>query len=189
MRENFPKPLDKLKNICYNKSVPKRDKKGRKIMKGYIWFDMDGTIYDLYKIPNWLEMLRAGDMSVFSYDDRARKSLTRIREAIRALMAQGWEVGVITWAPMHVEADTLTFDECWEQKYSWIERNFPELAKNFYCVEYGDPKANWVLWNDRPNILIDDNKMVRADWRKNGDNFITINAARGYIKELEGLVG
>lgn len=157
-------------------------------MSKYLWFDMDGTIYDLYKIPGWLDALRANEMDIFSIDDMARKSLPRIREAVRALMRNGWTVGVITWAPMHIEMDTETFNECYEQKRAWIERNFPELLDNFRCVEYGDPKANWVDDDESINILVDDNKMVRADWRKNGDNFITINAARGYIKELVGLV-
>lgn len=159
-------------------------------MKGYIWFDMDGTIYDLYKIPGWLDALRANEMNIFSLDDMGRKSLPRIREAVRALMDAGWQVGIITWAPMHIEACTPVFDDCWLEKKHWIDRNFPELADcTFNCVEYGDPKQNWVEDDSVLNILVDDNKLVRENWRKAGKNFKTINASRGYVKELVGLVG
>lgn len=158
-------------------------------IKGYIWFDMDGTIYDLYKIPGWLDALRAGEMDIFSLDDMARKSLPRIRQAICTLIDNGWKVGVITWAPMHVEMDTTTFEQCRDEKYRWIERNFPELLDNFHCVQYGFDKSDWVDDWDALNILVDDNKIVRESWRKAGKNFKTINASRGYVKELEGLVG
>lgn len=157
--------------------------------KGYIWFDMDGTIYNLYNIPGWLDALRNNEMDIFSLDDMARKSLPRIREAVRALIDAGWEVGVITWAPMHIEACTPAFDDCWLEKKNWINRNFPELANNFKCVEYGDPKQDWVEDDSILNILVDDNKLVREAWRKAGKNFKTINASRGYVKELVGLVG
>lgn len=159
------------------------------MIKGYIWFDMDGTIYDLYKIPGWLDALRACEMGIFSCDDMARKSLPRIREAVRALVAEGWAVGVITWAPMGIEMDTPAFEDCLEAKYQWLKRNFPELLERFYCVQYGDPKQDWVEDDSILNILVDDNKLVREDWRKAGTNFRTINASRGYVKELVGLVG
>ena len=34
-----------------------------------IYFDLDGTVYDLYNVENWLEKLRSEDASVFSEGD------------------------------------------------------------------------------------------------------------------------
>ena len=31
-----------------------------------IWFDMDGTLADLYGVENWLEKLRASDPSPYA---------------------------------------------------------------------------------------------------------------------------
>ena len=35
-------------------------------MKKEIWFDMDGTIADLYGVENWLEMLIAEDPTPYA---------------------------------------------------------------------------------------------------------------------------
>ena len=62
-----------------------------------IWFDMDGTIADLYKVEGWLDSLRALDWSVYS-KCAPRHNYQRINTAIEALIENGWQVGVITWA-------------------------------------------------------------------------------------------
>lgn len=159
-------------------------------MEKYLNFDMDGTIYNLYKIPAWLDALRANEMDIFSLDDMARKSLPRIREAVRALIAEGWHVGIITWAPIGVEYGTVAFSECEMEKMSWLERNFPEIDLNDVVIaEYGENKHDLVKDATALNILVDDNKLVREAWRGAGKNFKAINASRGYVKELVGLVG
>ncbi len=155
-----------------------------------LWFDMDGTIYNLYKIPAWLDALRNHEMDIFSADDMGRKSLPRIREAVRALIAEGWQVGVITWAPKGVDFHSIEFSECEMEKMSWLERNFPEIdLNNVVVAEYGMDKAELVEDPTALNILVDDNKLVREVWRGHGANFKTINASRGYVAELVGLVG
>lgn len=159
-------------------------------MERYLNFDMDGTVYNLYDIPAWLDALRNDEMDIFGCDDMGRKSLSRIREAVRALIDEGWTVGVITWAPMGVEMGSITFSECELEKTSWIERNFPEIPLDRVIVaEYGTPKHELVENPTALNILVDDNKLVREAWRGAGKNFKTINASRGYVKKLYGLVG
>lgn len=70
-----------------------------------VWFDMDGTLYDLYNIPNWLEELQDENPNVF-YDGEPMYNPYRINQAIEALIAHGWDVGVVTWAPMGVDKDS-----------------------------------------------------------------------------------
>lgn len=157
--------------------------------KKAIWFDMDGTIYNLYKIDGWLEKLRAGDMSVFSHHGAGRRSLRRIRELAVALREHGWQVGIITWAPMGITAQDPIFCDCRNTKYNWVRDNCPELMGCFFCLEYGTPKASAIAnLGYTTNVLVDDNKLVRAQWREN-EGYSTINAAKGYIKKLEGLLG
>lgn len=155
-----------------------------------IWFDMDGTIYELYRIPNWLERVRQMDMSVFS-DGFPRNDYERIDVAVEALSAAGWRVGVVTWAPKGATLHEI--NEVGRVKFDWLCRFFPALADgHFACIPYGDSKANFVVEmesaGDGLNILVDDNKYVRADWRTYGENFKTINASRSFVRELEGLV-
>lgn len=154
--------------------------------KKYYWFDMDGTIYDLYKVKDWLPRLRAEDATVYAVEGYARRGLARVMEAVKALRAEGHEAGIITWGAMNGTDDFLEATE--EAKYAWAELNANELLKDglFYCVPYGTPKHEIARRHDvnAVHVLVDDNKEVRADWRKAGRNFQTINAARGYTAEL-----
>lgn len=164
-------------------------------MKKTIWFDMDGTLYDLYKIPGWLKALLDGDASIFNREGYARAHLTRIRSAIIALIAEGWEVGILTWAPKDISWGDDELDRVADAKYQWIMDTMPELADvRFACIPYGESKAQFVIDMGEAgdvNYLVDDNKEVRSDWRDHtGGNgtFKTINASRSYYRELEGLV-
>lgn len=166
-------------------------------MKKTIWFDMDGTLYDLYKIPEWLMLLENRRWEVFNLPGFERSHIYRIRAAIQALKKAGWTVGVITWAPIGVQWKTKDLEDVSDVKYCWLEENIPELADTdtpFACIPYGESKAQFLLDMESAfgvNYLVDDNKEVRRDWREHsfpGGTFKTINASRSYYKELEGLV-
>lgn len=159
-----------------------------------IWFDLDGTLYELYKMPNWLERLEKRDWNVF-IDGEPRKHHERIREAIKALQAKGWIVGCITWGSRGISKEE-ELQEIAEKKKKFLAKYFPELLENFYCLPYGASKALPIMRNPcyiRPskqvNYLVDDNKIVRKNWRTSGQEFgfKTINASRSFIRELEAL--
>ena len=162
-----------------------------------IWFDMDGTIADLYKVEGWLPKLRNNDWSVYS-ECAPRHNYQRINAAVEALIENGWQVGVITWASKGIgwgkDLDKIT-----EVKFNWLCKFFPALADGkFACIPYGYSKADFLEeMGDAYKVayLVDDNKEVRGDWRshsynnKYGTEFKTINASRAYVRALEGLVG
>ena len=61
-----------------------------------IYFDMDGTIADLYGVENWLDCLIAGQTKPY----REAKPLVNMRQLaklLNTLQAQGWKIGVISW--------------------------------------------------------------------------------------------
>lgn len=164
-----------------------------------IWFDMDGTIAELYKVKDWLPALRSNDWSVY---DRClpRAHYERINAAIEALIENGWQVGVITWASKGIdwgkELDAIT-----EIKFDWLCRFFPALADGkFACIPYGYNKAKYLTEMGSSYglaYLVDDNKEVRAAWRKFGEQrweegfrckFKTIDASRSFHRAIEGLV-
>lgn len=159
-----------------------------------IWFDMDGTIAELYKVKDWLPALRSNDWSVY---DKClpRAHFERINAAIEALVENGWQVGVITWASKGIGWDRH-LDAIGETKFEWLCRFFPALADGkFACIPYGEDKGLYMIHQmntnyDPGNIyyLVDDNKEVRAAWRKHGENFKTINASRSFHRAIEGLV-
>ena len=157
-----------------------------------IWFDMDGTIAELYKVDNWLMKLRTNEWSVYSEcAPRAHANRIRIRNAVRALVEDGWQVGVITWASKGIDWGT-DLDEIAEVKHEWLCQFFPEIADGkFACIPYGYSKAQFLEeMGDGYSLayLVDDNKEVRAEWRTHGEGFKTIDASRAFARVLEGLV-
>jgi hypothetical protein len=159
-----------------------------------IWFDMDGTIADLYKVEGWLPKLRNNEWSVYS-ECAPRAHANRIRNAVAALIEEGWQVGVITWASKGVEWGK-DLNDIAEVKFNWLCQFFPEIADGqFACIPYGYSKAVFLEEMAENNgdhyslcYLVDDNKEVRADWRSHGEQFKTIDASRAFARVLEGLV-
>jgi len=147
---------------------------------------MDGTIYRLYDVPNWLERLRAEDETVYDVKSYERKSLKHIRGAVQALIARGVNVGILTWCAM--DGANAFNERTLQAKWNWARRLFPELVNggNFRGMPYGTPKHE-IAYNVDPDaihILVDDNNEVRKHWRAMGKNFHAINAKKGFIKQL-----
>lgn len=158
-----------------------------------IWFDMDGTIYNFYDIPNWMEMLEKGRYGVYNMLGYRRRHLTRIMEVVAALVKQGWRVGVLTWGSKSGSAD---FEAISDMKRAWLRTNCPILYSKGYfcCLPYGVSKAEYMIENFQPDgegmhVLVDDNLRVREDWEAHGENFKTVDASRSYYRILEGLIG
>ena len=108
-----------------------------------IWFDMDGTIAELYKVEGWLTSLREKDWAVY---DRCipRHNYQRINNAIEALIENGWQVGVITWASNGIDWGK-ELDAIAEIKFNWLCKFFPALANGkFACIPYGYSKADFL---------------------------------------------
>lgn len=154
-----------------------------------IHIDMDGTIYSLYEIENWLSRLSQRDATVFN-EEAPRKNLPRIIKALSALKAQGWRIEIVTWAPIGVTEEDPFFNEVAQEKTNWIVSNFP-IADDIIIQPYGTPKFEYLTYEQAEgwHILVDDNKAIRKEWRACGENFLTINASRSYVKALEGLIG
>lgn len=162
-----------------------------------VWFDMDGTLYDLYNIPGWLELLQLEEPGIFRHGQPMYNPFF-IRQAILALIAHGWQVGVITWASKGVAEEEPFFIETKRAKQEWLRRHYPELLENFYCLPYGESKSVCACdhWKERSldpdmgiQILVDDNMLVRDEWASGWEShFKTIDATEDYTKQLEGLV-
>lgn len=61
-----------------------------------IFFDLDGTIANLYSVPNWLLKLRNSDVS--PYEEAAPLfRLNNIARLLNTLQKNGIRIGVITW--------------------------------------------------------------------------------------------
>ena len=61
-----------------------------------IYFDMDGTIADLYNVENWLPKLRAFDESPY-VDALPMVDMEKLSHALRNLQKHGYKIGIISW--------------------------------------------------------------------------------------------
>jgi len=61
-----------------------------------IWFDMDGTIADLYGVNGWLEMLIAEDTTPYAIA-RPLVNLSQLARKLNTLQRAGYEIGIISW--------------------------------------------------------------------------------------------
>lgn len=126
-------------------------------------FDMDGTIADLYAVPNWLQMLRAEDPTPYAIAEPMWE-MEKLAETLMAVKNVGIEIRVVTW--LSKDSTEEYKDLVRKAKLEWLEKmNFP--FDNFHGVQYGATKANSVrrfLAEDETAILFDDNAKVRKGW-------------------------
>ena len=66
-------------------------------MKKYtVWFDMDGTLGNLYAVDDWLPKIRHEDASPY-LDAAPMLRLCTLARLLNALQRNGYEIGVISW--------------------------------------------------------------------------------------------
>ena len=128
-----------------------------------IWFDMDGTIADLYSVENWLPMLRAYDPSPYELA-KPLVRLSTLAYMLNKLRAKGYRVGVISWGS---KCSTPAYDAAvTAAKVAWLKRHLPSVDfDEIHVVPYGVPKQNFKRTD--ADILFDDEERNRTNW---GDN-------------------
>ena len=122
-----------------------------------IWFDMDGTIADLYGVQDWLPMLRNSDPTPY----RVAKPLVRMQPLARILnrlQREGYEIGIVSWLS---KTSTAEYDEAvTAAKLEWLSTHLASVKFNHIdIIAYGTPKQI-----GRDGILFDDEIGNREAW-------------------------
>lgn len=125
-----------------------------------IYFDMDGTIADLYGYEGWLEMLRAEDTTPYE-DCTPMCDIEELRQVMDALLMAGFTLGVISWGAMGGSREYCRRTR--KAKKAWCNEYFGGVFAEFHVVKYGTPKHRVRKIKD--SILVDDNADVRQAWR------------------------
>ena len=144
-------------------------------MKKEIWFDMDGTIADLYGVEGWLDMLLNENTKPYEI----AKPLVNMRElakVLNKLIEKGWEIGVISWLAKNGTNDYNK--KVANANMKWLAKHLRSVRfAKIDIVEYGTPKQI-----NRNGILFDDEKQNRENWlgiAYNVENIIQV------LRELE----
>lgn len=124
-----------------------------------VYFDMDGTIANLYGVADWLPKLRAYDPSPYA-DAKPLVSMSRLAKALHRTQAVGWKIGIISWCS---KESTEEYDKAVaEAKASWLKQHLPSVEWDaVHIVPYGTPKESFYTNGD---ILFDDEERHREKW-------------------------
>lgn len=126
-----------------------------------IYFDMDGTIADLYGVKDWLSKLESYDSSPYR-EAATMNKLDEVCELCSKLQAQfQFRIGVISWL-----ADNASHEykiEVRRIKKEWLSKNFMCRIGELHIVQYGCRKD--YVAEDKNGIIFDDSESVRKKWR------------------------
>lgn len=122
-----------------------------------IYFDMDGTIADLYGVEGWLDYLLAGDAYPYA-NAKPLVNMNSLARRLNKLRANGYEVCVISWLS---KTSTADYDErVIEAKRAWLRRHLSSVCfDEIHIVAYGTPKSSLGR-----GILFDDEERNRIEW-------------------------
>lgn len=124
-----------------------------------VYFDMDGTIADLYGVADWLPRLMAEDPTPYKVA-APMQPMGELDELARELEREGVEVGIISWA---AKGSTRAYEMAVErEKRQWAAKYLPSI-RNVAVVPYGTPKAQAARIS-RGAVLVDDDERVREQW-------------------------
>lgn len=142
-----------------------------------IYFDMDGTIANLYNVNGWLEDIRAERVRPYKEAETMVRMATLAR-LLNRLQRNGYTIGIVSWlAKNGTEAYNKAVTEA---KKEWLKEHLTSVNFNeIHIVEYGTPKENIVDFPD--GILFDDEEANRNNWKGTAYNVNNI------IEVLKGL--
>ena len=125
-----------------------------------IYFDMDGTIANLYNVNGWLEDIRAERVRPYKEAETMVRMATLAR-LLNRLQRNGYTIGIVSWLAKN---STQEYNERVTQaKVDWLHKHLPSVQWNeLHIVEYGTPKEKVVQYNK--GILFDDEEDNRNNW-------------------------
>lgn len=150
-----------------------------------VYFDMDGTIYDLYNVENWLKRLREEDETVYQVGTPL-VDLGELEKVCGLLRYYGIRFGVISWASKNVEKESIFFKRIERAKKEWIKNNL-SFIQEIHILEYGEPKQS-IINKSKIVYLIDDDERVLKSWKTEKQRKIINAKDKNIIEELYKLL-
>jgi hypothetical protein len=125
-----------------------------------IYFDLDGTLADLYGVENWLDYLL--EKNALPYE--IAKPLLRLNTLARLLnrlQSEGYKIGIISWLAKNSSND---YDEAvTKAKENWLNKHLASVKfDTIHIVKYGTPKESFA--KSENDILFDDEERNRDNW-------------------------
>ena len=130
-------------------------------MLNKIWFDMDGTIADLYAVDGWLDMLRNFETTPYEMA-KPMIRMTTFARYLNSIQSKGIEIGIISWCSK--VSDEAYDNRIAQAKREWLAKHLPSVHwDNIEVVPYGTPKHEVCGFG----YLFDDEEKNRTEWNAN----------------------
>ena len=125
-----------------------------------IWWDMDGTIANLYAVENWLPMLRAEDTTPY-VEAEVMWNMSQLARLMNQVQKLGYKLGIISWTS---KGGSASYNEAVKQaKLNWLKEHLASVSWDSICVvSYGTPKS--LVMQTEDDILFDDEEPNRINW-------------------------
>ena len=122
-----------------------------------IYFDMDGTIANLYGVDGWLNYLINKETTPYRIA-KPMINFSHLARLLNKLQRNGYTIGIISWTAKN---STKEYNERIAQvKREWLAKHLPSVRfDEIHIVEYGTPKS--TCGN---GILFDDEEQNRIEW-------------------------
>lgn len=130
-------------------------------MKRTIYFDMDGTIADLYGIVNWLAYLK--EENTLPYEvAKPLLRLSALAKILNRLQRDGFKIGIISWTSKYGSNEYNK--KVTAAKEKWLRTHLKSVQfDEIHIVKYGTIKDKFR--NTDKDILFDDEERNRKEWR------------------------
>ena len=124
-----------------------------------IWFDMDGTIADLYGVENWLEMLIAHDETPYAIA-KPIVNLSVLARLMNKVQRKGFEICIVSAL---AKDSTAEYDErIRNAKIKWLANHLKSVHfDEIRFVPYWYTKNNV---NTGTDVLFDDEERHLEKW-------------------------
>lgn len=122
-----------------------------------IYFDMDGTIANLYGVTGWLEDLINEDTRPYAIA-KPLINMNALARVLNRLIRNGYSVNVISWTS---KGGTTEYNNAVANvKREWLKKHLASVKfDNINIIPYGTPKS--TCGN---GILFDDEEQNRIEW-------------------------
>lgn len=126
-----------------------------------IYFDMDGTIANLYAVLGWLPMLRAEETTPYALAEPMVR-MNVLARLLNTLKREGWTIGIVSWTAKN---GTEEYNKrVAEVKKEWLKTHLKSVEfDEIIIVPYGTPKETVV--KNPFGILFDDEEQNRNNWK------------------------
>ena len=125
-----------------------------------IFFNMDGTIADLYGVTNWLDYLM--EENTFPYEmAKPLLRLSALAKILNRLQREGFRIGIISWL---CKCGTDEYNKkVTAAKEKWLKTHLKSVKfDEINIVKYGTNKDNFR--HTDKDLLFDDEEKNRKNW-------------------------